>query len=672
MGLSPTPVAIAAVLAVAGAYAIARLWPARSPRLVVFGVTLFAVHVVGTQVVGFFAAVTKSPLVGPWPVALAVAVLAALAWIWSSRVRAVGRGGLAAEETGAASTTRIAPAVLVAIGVAVVLLPNSIVLALSAPPRGWDVLAYHLPRAVAWLQHGNLGNYGASAAFFPGNGEIALLLGLFTGTDRLAPLVQLPFALLGAVAVYGLARELGTKARSAAVPAIIFLAAPIVFFQSAIAKNDLMVAALVAVGALLLCRALRQQDWGAGAELAVSGLAFGLALGTKYTMVPTALLVLPLAYLLFRHRERPADGGDAGSPAWRGPLRHVATFGVAMAVPSLFWFLQNWIVAGNPFAPLAVGIGGWEIWSGVGVASTYGAQELGYVARPSGWLLFPWIDMGKQGSYSSSAGFGAAFAALAGPGLVLAIARLRARDGSRRARRSIVVVLALFAIVVAAWWVSGFRLPRYLLPAFALACAPVALLFDSAGRIARSVLVAVLIVGAAFSALESLRVVYGEDDIVASKKDFPTHRELYHMPEMVYEFPEGTRILLLQVSERSLYQTFRYPLVGDLPGNTVVMMGDHEVGFGIFREGPVAAHRDLLADDIDFIFMRTLALDPQLTIFDQNPELYTRVLDLVEAPYEWYRKGYLGETDVRAPAVTVIFEVLRAEPDRAPRAPTGG
>ena len=661
MGLSPIPVAIAAVLAGAGAYAVARLWPARSPRLVVFGVALFALLVAATQFVGVLAAITKSPLVGPWTVALAVAVLAALAWVWSSRAV---RAGSLPEETGDGPRRRLVPAVLVAIGVAVVLLPNAIVLALSAPPRGWDVLAYHLPRAVAWLQHGNLGNYGASAAFFPGNGEIALLLGLFTGTDRLVPLVQLPFALLGAVAVHGLARELGAKTRSAAVAAVVFIAAPIVFFQSAIAKNDLMVAALFAACALLLCRALRRSEAAPGvrAELAISGLAFGLALGTKYTVVPTALLVLPLVLLLFRQRERDAVGEDAGRPAWRGPLRYVARFGIAMAVPSLFWFLQNWIVAGNPFAPLAVGVGGWEIWSGVGVAGTYGAQELGYVASPSGWILFPWIDMAKQGSYSSSAGFGAAFAALAGPGLVLGIARLRVRDGARRPRPCLVAVLALTAIVVATWWVSGHRLPRFLLPAFALACVPVALLFDSAGRSARAVLVAVLIVGAAFSALETLRVVYGENDIVASMRDFPTRSEHYHMPQMVYEFPEGTRVLLLQVSEASLYQTFRYPLVGNLPGNTVVMMGDHEVRFGILREGPVAAHRDLVADDIDYIFIRTLALEPQFLIFDTRPELYARVLDLVEPPYEWYRKGHLADSGARAPTVTVIFEVLWPEP----------
>lgn len=661
MGLSPIPVAIAAVLAGAGAHAVARLWPGRSPRLVVFGVAFLAFLVAATQILGVLAAITKSPLVGPWSVALAVAVLAALAWAWSSRAV---RGDHAPEEIGDGRRRRLAPAVLVAIGVAVVFLPNAIVLALSAPPRGWDVLAYHLPRTVAWLQHGNLGNYGASAAFFPGNGEIALLLGLFTGTDRLAPLVQLPFALLGAVAVYGLARELGTKVRSAVVSAIVFLAAPIVFFQSAIGKNDLMVAALIAAGTFLLCRALRQSDAAPGrrAELTVAGLAFGLALGTKYTVVPIALLALPLVLFLFLHRERAAAGGETVRPAWRDPFRYAATFGIAMAVPSLFWFLQNWIVAGNPFAPLAVGVGGWEIWSGVGVGETYGAQELGYVARASGWILFPWIDQAKQGSYSSSVGFGAAFAALAGPGLVLGIAKLRASGGERRQPLSLVAVVALIAIVVATWWFSGFRLPRYLIPAFALACAPVALLFDSAGRIARSVLVAVLVVGATFSALESLRVVYGTDDLVASKQGFPTRSEHYHMPEMVYGFPEGTRILLLQVSESSLYQTFRYPLVGNLPGNTVVMMGDHEVGFGIFREGPVAAHRALLADDIDYIFMRTLALEPQATIFDQNPELYVRVLELVEPPYEWYRKGYLSDSDVRAPAVTVIFDVLRPEP----------
>ncbi|MCK4408686.1 MAG: hypothetical protein KAW67_01285, partial [Candidatus Eisenbacteria sp.] len=233
-----------------GAVAVARLWPTRTSRLVVFGVTGFGVLVVTCQGLGVLAAVLRQPVVQPLWILVGSGAVALVCW----RVAGLLRGrdlswgdddfpGGARALSGARLRDRVPALTVVAVALAV--LSHSIVLGLSAPPRGWDVLAYHMPRALSWLQQGNLGNYGSIAAFYPGNGEIAILLSLFTGTDRLAPLVQLPFALLGGAALCGLARELGASARAAAVPAIVFFASPMVLFGSALAKNDLMVIGLV-------------------------------------------------------------------------------------------------------------------------------------------------------------------------------------------------------------------------------------------------------------------------------------------------------------------------------------------------------------------------------------------------------------------------------------------
>jgi 4-amino-4-deoxy-L-arabinose transferase-like glycosyltransferase len=118
------------------------------------------------------------------------------------------------------------------------------------------VLTYHLPRAVSWLQHGNLGAYGPEAAFYPGNAELLILMGLFTGTDRLAPLIQAPFLALAGLALFALARTIGARRWSAAIASIVFVASPMAFFHSTVAKNDLIVAALVLSGVLFLLRSL--------------------------------------------------------------------------------------------------------------------------------------------------------------------------------------------------------------------------------------------------------------------------------------------------------------------------------------------------------------------------------------------------------------------------------
>jgi 4-amino-4-deoxy-L-arabinose transferase-like glycosyltransferase len=645
-----------------GAAAVARLWTSLTARLTVLAVALFGAVVVSFQVTGIAASALRRPVVAPHWVAVVSLVVAAALWLLARRVRSVS-----AEEPGStdsqaahASTGDRAAAVAVAV-VALAFLSNAVVLGLSAPPRGWDVLSYHMPKAVSWLQSGNLGNYGSVAAFYPGNGEIAILVSLFTGTDRLAPLVQLPFALLSGVALYGIARQLGARARAAAVPAVVFMAAPMVLFQSGIAKDDLIVTGLVLAGSFMMLMALRGEDrWGGGEarderrvrrDIALAGLAFGLALGVKYSVLGLVALTVPVVFVsqvaALRNRRESVPAGVA-----RTAILRTLLFFAAVLVPALFWFVQNWIVAGHPFEPL----------SGDMVARAFYRHDASYVSHSAAWWLFPWTDRAVEGSYSASAGFGAAFAALAPPAAALAVWRLVRRRGPSHKRLRVATLVALVALAAASWWFGGHHLPRFLLPAVGLACAPTALLFDRTSRWARAGLVAVLSVAVVFSLAESLRIVYGSDDLVSSQKGFVGKAEYYNMPALIYELPPGTRILLLNVPGYDVFRTFKYPLVGDLPGNEVVMMGDLGFETDLMTEGPVAGHAGLVREGVEYVFLRTLALPPGPTVFDSYPGLYRKVLDTVEEPYPWHKKGFLPTPgdglDLRAPAVTRIYEVL--------------
>jgi hypothetical protein len=224
------------------------------------------------------------------------------------------------------------------------------------------------------------------------------------------------------------------------------------------------------------------------------------------------------------------------------------------------------------------------------------------------------------------------------------------------------IVLGLLALAVATWWFGGHHLPRFLLPALGLACVPTALLFDRVVRDVRVALVGLLVLAACFSTVEALRVVYRADDLVSSRKAFIGKAECYHMPGLVYELPPGTKIMLLSVPGVDVFRTFKYPVAGDLPGNEVVMMGDFGVEVDLVRDGPVLGHAGLVREGVDYLFLRTLALPPGSTLFDRHPDLYEKVLDTVEEPYDWYRKGFLPTPgdgfDVRAPAVTKVYRVL--------------
>jgi hypothetical protein len=164
-----------------GAWGVARRQRGVATRLTILGVVGFALVVLPAQLVAVLAAATGRPLLTPWSLAVAVLALAGVAWgagrKWSAPVRD--------ERDSEERPKQLGMAVLLAGVLGLAFLANGAVVGLSGPPRGWDVMTYHLPRAAAWLQHGNLGHYGFSPAYYPGNGELAMFVTLFTGTDRL-------------------------------------------------------------------------------------------------------------------------------------------------------------------------------------------------------------------------------------------------------------------------------------------------------------------------------------------------------------------------------------------------------------------------------------------------------------------------------------------------------
>jgi hypothetical protein len=162
------------------------------------GVGSFALCVLACQLLGVLAAVIRARLLTSGNLVILLAVLAAVlrAFSLSRQRRSTGPdepshvdssrrppGDLRAGFTSLTAGVRAAGAgpFLGVLLLSLASLASGVVLGLSGPPRGWDVMTYHLPRAVAWLQHGNLGHYGFSPAFYPGNGEVAILVTLFSG-----------------------------------------------------------------------------------------------------------------------------------------------------------------------------------------------------------------------------------------------------------------------------------------------------------------------------------------------------------------------------------------------------------------------------------------------------------------------------------------------------------
>ncbi len=155
-----------------------------------------------------------------------------------------------------------------------------------APPNTPDVLSYHLPRQLHWLQQGSDAHFLTAddrALMMPPLAEMiqahALLL---AGGDWWANAPQWMTYVLGMIVVSLLARDFGANRRSQCLAAVIFGTLPMAYHEASSAKNDLMVAVWLGIFAWVVLRLVHTNGTGIKSWF-VSGAALGLALATKST-----------------------------------------------------------------------------------------------------------------------------------------------------------------------------------------------------------------------------------------------------------------------------------------------------------------------------------------------------------------------------------------------------
>ncbi|RME46040.1 MAG: hypothetical protein D6795_15945 [Deltaproteobacteria bacterium] len=260
---------------------------------------------------------------------------------------------------------------------------------LTRIPVAYDSLTYHLVFPVHWLQKGTLSIYPTpfgdqAPAYAPSNGEILYLFWIlpFRG-DLLVRIGQLPFALLAAISLFGIALRLGWKSRNAIFVPFFFLLARPVLLQTIDAYVDLIFSATYLAALYLL---LRYADDGSSRSLGLGAAALGLSIGSKYAaLVFAPTVILPFLLLIARKtRDRRA--------MFREGFRF---FGIVLLCGGYF-YLRNAILTGSPIYPAALSILGVTIFPGaytreVMQNSPFHLQlnDLGLVLGSAfGWKLF--------------------------------------------------------------------------------------------------------------------------------------------------------------------------------------------------------------------------------------------------------------------------------------------
>lgn len=441
-----------------------------SRRLLLIGVLVPAQITALVLVVGAVLATFRpGVLLGAALAAGAVQVAVFVRWggartPWADRARRI---------LGAARRNPACSAVTAVTAVAAALVGAQAVRAARIPVTSYDSLWYHLPEPSTWVQNGRVARSGLTlfGDGYPMGQEV--LHGwtmVFVHSIRGTGLVPLWFAVVGALAVFRIARRLGAAAPQAAAGGAVFAAMPAVALQIGTAYVDLGAAAFgLAALSLLLDAVDSDAPW---PLLTTASAAGALAIGAKPSMAPVVVACLAVAALVAHRRRRAGEPGVAVARRW------AACAAVVLALGGC-WYAANLVTHANPLYPVsALGFEGEGSFEQLVSADQAPGPIAGRALPAQVWRswtedlrVHPFADDQRLG------GLGAVWLLACLPALVHLAWRLWRVD-----RLALAVLYGTAAVTVAAsgsaWW------SRYTLLLAGVGCAALATALDALRRAA--------------------------------------------------------------------------------------------------------------------------------------------------------------------------------------------
>jgi hypothetical protein len=206
-----------------------------------------------------------------------------------------------------------------------------------------DSLTYHLPFAARFVQTGWVTHLHHTSpefpwTFHPASSELLHGLGILAfHRDILSPWLNLVWLAVAFLAAWCVGAPSGRGPLTLLGCAVVLGSPLLAYSQAGSAENDIVVIALFLAAIALL----RQENRGRN-EILLAGLAAGLAVGAKLTVLaPVALLTIVLVVAARR-----------GSR-----LVTTAHWCIGLVATGAFWYLRNWVRAGSPIPSIHLGVG---------------------------------------------------------------------------------------------------------------------------------------------------------------------------------------------------------------------------------------------------------------------------------------------------------------------------
>lgn len=352
-----------------------RLYPQRPwSRVLALGVLAVVEVVVVSEVLGTFGLMRRVPLT------LAVVIIAA-----ATGLLLRGSKGPDAVAPVRWPLPRWPTLLVAAVGTGL------LAVCLGRPATGIDTLQYHYPLIAHWLDVGNLTtpkvfSVGIEPWFYPSNGELLQHWAVaWFHQDFLVSLVSwATFGLAGA-AIVGICRRLGVSLVTGVIAALAVLSIPVIWgSQLRSGQVDLLAAAFFLLAVYFgLC-------WWQSpkvTDVALAGVSAGIAAGTKYVALPSAILLGGLFAVVVviaagRHRISAVAAAKA-----------IAVAAAGVFVGGAYFYVRNYWIVGNPLFPGAIaGLPG--AWMPLDI-DKLNITILDYVLAldPHPWILAAWAGL---------------------------------------------------------------------------------------------------------------------------------------------------------------------------------------------------------------------------------------------------------------------------------------
>lgn len=264
-----------------------------------------------------------------------------------------------------------------------------VLLGVLFPVLDYDGNSYHMTFIANAIQNHNIYDVQTSLSWlkgYPKGGELVQMWNvMIPKNDMLADLAQVPFVILGIVAVYGMSLRIGVEKQTARFTSLLLLFLPVMINQAKSTYVDIIFNALfLAALAIVIKKRLSRVD------LILLGIVYSLLISVKSTGLLLVAVTLPLlAFYLVDFRGRKLIYNTKQNLERIGLILLPMAFG-------LFWYVKDFILYKSPLYPFGLDAFGHSIFPGKSFQEFISTAFTNFSVMPHSHILRLWFVWTEQ------------------------------------------------------------------------------------------------------------------------------------------------------------------------------------------------------------------------------------------------------------------------------------